>query len=171
VRPDPQPAVPFNAPAVPLDAPATLDAPELLRSVRRLEQRLSDVIDGALQELSLTTSLYLVLEALDREPRIHTSQIARALGITRQSVRAHVVKLQRLQRMDLIELLPLDLGVRGLMLTDRGARRLMVARDEVRDVLTPLSVHLSTTDLGSLTDTADRAVRALRPRVDHWWLG
>jgi DNA-binding MarR family transcriptional regulator len=97
------------------------DAATLLRSVRRLEQRLSDSIDGALEELGLTTALYLSLEALDREPRVHGSQLARNLGITRQSVHAVVA---RLRRMDLVELLPVDLGVRGLLLTDLGRRRL-----------------------------------------------
>jgi MarR family len=93
-----------------LDQP--FDAAALLRSVRRLEQRLSDSINGGLEDLGLTTSLYLSLDALDREPRVHASQLARNLGITRQSVHALVVKLRR---MDLVDLLPLDLGVRGLV--------------------------------------------------------
>ena len=76
VHPEPHPQPPRS----------TFDAPALIRSVRRLEQRLSDVVDGTLEELGLTTSLYLALEALDLEPRVHASQLGRTLGITRQSV-------------------------------------------------------------------------------------
>lgn len=152
--PDPQPAPMF-------------DPPKLLRSVRRLEQRLSDVIDGALEELGLTTSLYLALEALDREPRVHASQLGRTLGITRQSVHALVV---RLRRMDLVEQLPLDFGVRGLELTDVGHRRLALAREEVHHVMAPVDEDLSSADLVGLSHVADQAVHALRPRVERWWL-
>jgi DNA-binding MarR family transcriptional regulator len=143
------------------------DAATLLRSVRRLEQRLSDSIDGALEEIGLTTSLYLSLEALDREPRIHASQLARNLGITRQSVHALVVELRR---MDLLDLLPLDLGVRGLLLTDLGRRRLDVARDAVQDVIAPLHDDLSPRELDGLTRLAGQCVHALRPRPLRWWL-
>ncbi len=143
------------------------DAAILLRSVRRLEQRLSDAIDGALEELGLTTSLYLSLDALDREPRVHASQVARNLGITRQSIHAVVAKLRR---MDLVELLPVDLGVRGLLLTDLGRRRLEVARDAVRGAIGPLPHDLPPHDLAHLTHLADRCVHALRPRPLRWWL-
>jgi DNA-binding MarR family transcriptional regulator len=143
------------------------DAAILLRSIRRLEQRLSDSIDGGLEELGLTTSLYLSLDALDREPRVHASQLARNLGITRQPVHALVVKLRR---MDLVELLPLDLGVRGLFLTDLGRRRLHVARDAVQDVLAPLHDDLSPRELAGLARLAGHCVHALRPRLLRWWL-
>jgi DNA-binding MarR family transcriptional regulator len=143
------------------------EAATLLGSVRRLEQRLSDSIDGGLEELGLTTSLYLCLEALDREPRVHASQLARNLGITRQSVHALVVKLRR---MDLVDLLPVDLGVRGLLLTELGRRRLAVARDAVQDVIGPLHDDLSPRELDRLAHLADRSVHALRPRPSRWWL-
>lgn len=144
-----------------------MDPVPLLRSVRRLEQRLSDSIDGALEEIGLSTSLYLSLEALDREPRVHASQLARNQGITRQSVHALVAKLRR---MDLVELLPVDLGVRGLLLTDLGRRRLEVARDAVQAVVEPLHPELPTRELHDLARLADRCVHALRPRPSRWWL-
>lgn len=143
------------------------DAATLLRSVRRLEQRLSDSIDGGLEELGLSTSLYLCLEALDREPRVHASQLARNLWITRQSIHAVVAKLRK---MDLVDLLPVDLGVRGLLLTDLGRRRLHLARDAVRDVIGPLHRDLSTRELDDLANLAERCVHALRPRQFRWWL-
>ena len=143
------------------------DAATLLRSVRRLEQRLSDSIDGALEEMGLTTSLYLSLEALDREPRVHASQLARNLGITRQSIHAVVAKLGA---MDLVDLLPVDLGVRGLLLTDLGRRRLDLARGAVQDVLASLHRDLSPHELDGLARLAERCVHALRPRPMRWWL-
>jgi DNA-binding MarR family transcriptional regulator len=143
------------------------DAATLLRSVRRLEQRLSDSIDGGLEEMGLTSSLYLSLEELDREPRVHASQLARNLGITRQSVHAVVVKLRR---MDLVELLPVDLGVRGLLLTDLGQRRLALARNAVHDVIAPVHAGVSPRELDGLAADAERCVHALRPRPMRWWL-
>jgi DNA-binding MarR family transcriptional regulator len=98
----------------PSPAPAA-DTIALLETARRLERRLSDAVDGALEDLALTSSLYLVLEALDVEPRIHASQVARALHITRQSTHTLIIKLRYA---DMVKLLPLDLGVRGLILTD-----------------------------------------------------
>jgi DNA-binding MarR family transcriptional regulator len=145
----------------------SFDTAALLGSVRRLEQRLSDSIDGGLEDLGLTMSLYLSLDALDREPRVHASQLARNLGITRQSVHALVAKLRR---MDLVDLLPLDLGVRGLLLTDLGRRRLNAARDAVQDVVAPLHDDLSPRELDGLIRLAERCVHALRPRPLRWWL-
>lgn len=144
-----------------------LDPVPLLLSIRRLEQRLSDSIDGGLEELGLSTSLYVCLETLAREPRIHASQLARNLGITRQSVHAHVSKLRR---MDLVELLPVDLGVRGLLLTDLGRRRLEVAHDAVQHVVEPLDRDLSPPELHDLARLADGCLHALRPRPTRWWL-
>ena len=47
----------------------------LLESARRLDRRMSDTVDGAVEDLALTSSLYLVLEALDAEPLVHASQL------------------------------------------------------------------------------------------------
>jgi hypothetical protein len=72
--------------------------------------------------------------------------------------------------MDLVELLPMDLGVRGLLLTDLGLRRLAVARHAVHDVITPLLRDLSPRELDGLADVAERCVHTLRPRSMRWWL-
>ena len=140
----------------------------LLETTRRLERRLTDAVDGALEDLALTSSLYLVLEALDAEPRIHASQVARALRITRQSAHALIIKLRYA---DMVDLLPLDLGVRGLILTDVGARRLAAARDAIEHVLSPIDVELETDDLARMLDLMNGAAHAPRHRPLPWWFG
>jgi DNA-binding MarR family transcriptional regulator len=140
----------------------------LLETTRRLERRLSDSVDGALEDLALTSSQYLVLEALDAEPRIHASQVARALRITRRSAHALIVKLRYA---DMVELLPLDLGVRGLMLTDVGSRRLIAAREAIEHELSPIDAELEADDLVRMLDLMDAAAHALRPRPPPWWFG
>jgi DNA-binding MarR family transcriptional regulator len=144
------------------------DTIALLETARRLERRLSDAVDGALEDLALTSSLYLVLEALDAEPRIHASQVARALRITRQSTHALIV---RLRYADMVKLLPLDLGVRGLMLTDVGQRRLIAARDAIEHVLSPIEAELEVDDLVRLLELMNGVAHALRPRPRPWWFG
>ena len=140
----------------------------LLEAVRRLDRRLSGTVDGELEELALTTSLYLTLEALDAEPQIHASQLARTLRITRQSTHALLTKLRY---GDLIQLLPPDLGVRGLVLTDVGRRRLVAARDAVAHVLAPLEDEVAPGDLTRLIELMDRTSQTLRPRPPPWWFG
>jgi hypothetical protein len=72
--------------------------------------------------------------------------------------------------MDLVELQPVDLRVRGLLLTDLGRRRLDMARNAVHDVLAPLLRDLSARELDGLADVAERCLHALRPRPMRWWL-
>jgi DNA-binding MarR family transcriptional regulator len=144
------------------------DTIALLETARRLERRLSDAVDGALEDLALTSSLYLVLEALDAEPRIHASQVARALRITRQSTHA---LLTRLRYADMVKLLPLDLGVRGLILTDVGERRLIAAREAIEHVLSPIETELEADDLLRLLKLMNDAAHTLRPRPRPWWFG
>jgi DNA-binding MarR family transcriptional regulator len=151
----------------PSPAPSA-NASALLETTRRLERRLSAAVDGALEDLALTSSLYLVLEALEAEPRIHASQVARALRITRQSAHALITKLRYA---DMVELLPLDLGVRGLILTDVGARRLLAARDAIEHELAPIDAELETDDLVRMLDLMNGAAHALRPRPPPWWFG
>ena len=148
-------------------APST-NTTALLETARRLERRLSDAVDGALEDLALTSSLYLVLEALDAEPRIHASQVARALRITRQSTHALII---RLRYADMVELLPLDLGVRGLILTEVGTRRLVAARDAIAHVLSPIDTELDADELVRMLDLMTGAADALRPRPPPWWFG
>ena len=140
----------------------------LLETTRRRERRLSAAVDGALEDLALTSSRYLVLEALEAEPRIHASQVGRALRITRQSAHALITKLRY---PDMVELLPLDLGVRGLILTDVGARRLLAARDAIEHELAPIDAELETDDLVRMLDLMNGAAHALRPRPPPWWFG
>jgi DNA-binding MarR family transcriptional regulator len=140
----------------------------LLETTRRLERRLTDAVDGALEDLALTSSLYLVLEALDAEPRIHASQVARALRITRQSTHALITKLRYA---DMVELLPLDLGVRGLILTDVGARRLVAARDAIEHELSPIDAELEADSLVRMLDLMNGAAHSHRPRPPPWWFG
>ena len=144
------------------------DAIAVLEAARRLDRRLSDAVDGALEDLALTSSLYLALEALDSESRIHGSQLARNLRITRQSTHALLTKLRYA---DLIELLPLDLGVRGLVLTSTGRRRLTMAREALADVLSPLKQELPPDDLTRLLELMEGVAHALRPRPRPWWFG
>jgi DNA-binding MarR family transcriptional regulator len=148
--------------------PPSANTIALLATTRRLERRLTDAVDGALEDLALTSSLYLVLEALSAEPRIHASQVARTLRITRQSAHALIIKLRYA---DMVELLPLDLGVRGLMLTDVGARRLTAARDAIDHMLSPIDAELEADDLVRMLDLMNGAAHTLRPRPPPWWFG
>jgi DNA-binding MarR family transcriptional regulator len=139
----------------------------LVDAVRRLDRRVGWSVDGALEELGLTTSTYLVLEALESEPRVHAGQLARNMRITRQSMHELVRKLRLA---GLILLLPKDLGVRGLELTREGRTRLRLARNAVGSELRPLGEALTPQETGKLLDLLSRCEHAVRPRPAPWWL-
>ena len=77
---------------------------------------------------------------------------------------------RQLVRSGLVELLPKDLGVRGLAVSDLGLRRLTLATDAVGAVLVPLEDALAPGEGMHLADLADRLTSALRPRPRPWWL-
>ena len=77
---------------------------------------------------------------------------------------------RQLVRSDLVELLPKDLGVRGLAVSDLGRRRLALANDAVGAVLEPFEDALSPREGARLADLADRLTTTVRPRLRPWWL-
>jgi len=99
--------------------------------------------------------------------REHIAEYARAMRTSRQAADRLA---RQLVRSDLVELLPKDLGVRGLAVSDLGRRRLALANDAVGAVLEPFEDALSPREGARLADLADRLTTALRPRLRPWWL-
>jgi DNA-binding MarR family transcriptional regulator len=125
-------------------------------------------MDGELEELGLTSAQFFFLETVAGAPREHIAEIARVMRTSRQAADRLA---RQLVRSDLIELMPLDLGVRGLDVTDTGHQRIRLARDAVSSVLAPIDDVVNEAERRALARYADRAAHALRPRPRPWWFG
>ena len=147
-------------------AAATAETIAAIEQVRRLARRANAAMDGELEELGLTSAQFFFLEAVAAAPREHIAEIARE---TRTSRQAADRLARQLVRGDLIELMPLDLGVRGLNLTDVGHRRIRLAREAVASILAPIDDVLDERERTALARSAERAAVALGPRPRPWW--
>jgi DNA-binding MarR family transcriptional regulator len=149
----------------PAATPETIAA---IDHVRRLARRASAAMDGELEDLGLTSAQFFFLETVAGAPREHIAEIAR---VTRTSRQGADRLARQLLRSDLIELMPLDLGVRGLIVTDTGHRRIRLAREAVASALAPIDDVLDEGDRTALASAAERAAVALRARPRAWWFG
>jgi DNA-binding MarR family transcriptional regulator len=147
---------------------ATAETIAAIDHVRRLARRASAAMDGELEELGLTSAQVFFLETVAGAPREHIAEIART---TRTSRQAADRLARQLVRSDLIRLMPVDLGVRGLVVTDTGHRRIRLAREAVASALAPIDDVLDEGERTALARSAERAAIALRPRPLPWWFG
>jgi DNA-binding MarR family transcriptional regulator len=79
-------------------------------------------------EFALTYAQYEILQILEEEPNLHSSELARRLCMTRQAANRLV---ERLRRVDLIDIAPREGRLRVIWLTDLGSRRLATARRSI----------------------------------------
>ncbi len=103
-----------------------------------------------------------MLDLLSLDRNAHAAALARNLGISRQSAGALI---GRLRRSGLVELLPLDLGVRIPAITEEGRRR----RGLANEALWPLLRRIEAIDLDErawFVDTVERLVRTLAREDD-----
>ncbi len=112
--------------AVPPSGREVIAAARLFHRV--LRARLNRCFD---QEFALTYAQYEILQILEEEPNLHASELARRLRMTRQAATGLI---ERLRRVDLIDIAPRDGGLRVIWLTDVGTRRLATARESVVSV-------------------------------------
>jgi DNA-binding MarR family transcriptional regulator len=97
---------------------------EIAAAVRRVYHLLMFRLDSAVSGAFISFAQYEVLALLERDPNIHAAAIARSLRVTRQTTHGLV---RQLLRAHLVELLPVDGGVRGIELTREGRDRLEFA--------------------------------------------
>jgi DNA-binding MarR family transcriptional regulator len=143
--------------------PATIEA---VAAVRLLARRADASIDGALEEMGLTAAQFFFLRAVDRAPREHIAEHARSMRTSRQAADRLA---RRLVRSGLIDLMPKDLGVRGLVLSDVGRRRLRLAVDAVAAVLAGVDDAVDQEGRTRLAALAEQASSGVRPRPRPWW--
>jgi DNA-binding MarR family transcriptional regulator len=98
---------------------------EIAAVVRRVYHLLMFRLDSAVSGAFISFAQYEVLPLLERDPNIHAAAIARSLRVTRQTTHGLV---RQLLRAPLVELLPVDGGVRGIELTREGEDRLEFAQ-------------------------------------------
>ena len=129
---------------------------------RILRTRLNQCFD---REFALTYAQYEILHILEEEPNLHASEIARSLRMTRQAANGLV---ERLRRLDLIDIAPRDGGLRVIWLTDVGTRRLATARESVVSVERDMEKLPAETRL-ALVEALGAGRLALIPPPRPWW--
>jgi DNA-binding MarR family transcriptional regulator len=108
---------------------------------------------------------FAILQILEEEPNLHASEIARRLRMTRQAANGLV---ERLRRLDLIDIAPRDGGLRVIWLTDVGTRRLATARESVVSVERDMEKLPAETRL-ALVEALGAGRLALIPPPRPWW--
>ena len=152
--------------AIGTPARADPDTIETIELVRRLARRATAGLDGSLEELGLTSAGFFLLRAIAGAPREHVAALARS-SITSRQAADRVAR--QLIRTDLVRVEPVDLGVRGLVVTQAGERRLELAMNAVASVLAPIEHALDPAERRALASAAERAAIALHPRPRPWW--
>ncbi|WP_291794414.1 MarR family transcriptional regulator [Brevibacterium sp.] len=122
-------------------------------------------MDEALRPLELTTPQYSCLEALNSRPGASTSEIARAVFVTRQTMNT---LLRGLQERGLVERIPHSSGGRALplRLTEEGTRLLARASAEARAVERTMTNALRPAQREALEAALRACTEALSRRAD-----
>lgn len=145
------------------DAPGAIDVPveeHLCTRIRRAEQALMAHHEAVLRGYGLTMTQYTVLLALSREDGMSGAQLARACGVTQQSM---ATVLTTLQGKDLIRRDPSPVHAKVLIarLTPTGTDLLDRAYGEVNVLERQLAAAFSPAEHAALVDLLDRATSTL----------
>jgi DNA-binding MarR family transcriptional regulator len=132
----------------------------LCTRIRRAEQALMAHHEAVLREYGLTMTQYTVLLALSREDGMSGAQLARACGVTQQSM---ATVLTTLQGKDLIRREPSPVHAKVLIarLTAAGTEQLDRAYQEVNILERQLSDTFTSAEHAALCDLLDRATATL----------
>jgi DNA-binding MarR family transcriptional regulator len=142
-----------------------LDAPlAVIDASRRLAITLQPRLDASLAELGISYAQFELLERIEHDADAHAAELARALGCSRQAVSTLLAKLIR---SDLVDLAPLDLGVRVPVITDVGRRRAGQASTALRRTMQQIG-SAPAEDLVAFVRTATSIRTAIR-RGDPGW--
>ena len=106
-----------------------------------------------------------MIELLTRDRNAHAAALARRLGVSRQIASRLLAKLDRA---GLIELLPLDGGVRVPIVTRDGRRRIQLAVDAIAPVRGQL-LSVSPERRAQFVEIVDDLDAALTPPRRPWW--
>lgn len=132
----------------------------LCTRIRRAEQALMAHHEAVLRGYGLTMTQYTVLLALSREDGMSGAQLARAVGVTQQSM---ATVLTTLQGKNLIHREPSPVHAKVLIsrLTAAGTALLDHAYQEVNVLERQLSDSFSAAEHAALCDLLDRATATL----------
>ena len=131
----------------------------LFRETHELEGQLQDLSERSARPLGLTAARAQALEELLEQPRI-VAQLARRLGLARQSVQRTVDAMYREQLVH-FEPNPDHRSARLVRLTSSAQRALSALHDSQDSMSEGLATDLSEQELG----TATRLLRWLRQRM------
>jgi len=134
------------------------DAAEVVDATRRLAGALERRLDASLEGLAITYAQLELLERIAGDRDAHAAELARKLGCSRQAISS---LLARLSLGDLVELSPLDHGVRVPSITDQGRRRAHHGSSALRRTFERIEVLPVEERLGFV-----RAAAALREIVE-----
>jgi DNA-binding MarR family transcriptional regulator len=115
---------------------------------RLAHQRFRAALDGALHELGLSAQEYVILSVFETRPQLSTSELARLTQVTRQTMHAAVLRLEKAGRLERASKNPRVVTVRP---TRRGRETLEAATERVRAI--------ERTALAGLSREDERAVR------------
>jgi DNA-binding MarR family transcriptional regulator len=133
---------------------------------RRLGRNLDVRLDQALDGCGISGAQLELLDLLMRDRNAHAAALARALGIRRQSASGLIT---RLRAVGLVEVLPIDHGVRVPVITQDGRRRRERAHEAMAPILRTLEAALDLDDRAWFVDTAAQLDSVLRTVDDASW--
>ena len=110
---------------------------------RLAHQRFRATLEDALQDLGLSAQEYVILSVFENRPELSTSELARITQVTRQTMHAAVLGLEKA---GLIERRPKNQRVVLVRPTKRGRKALAAATDRVRAVEQDALAGLSRTE-------------------------
>lgn len=104
---------------------------------------------------------------LEERTNLHASQMARALGTSRQAVHA---LLEKLEGADLVDVLPQQGEARPVALTDLGRRRIRTIWGVLDSTVHAALRQIPAAERHDLLDALNACERALAPLRPPWWL-
>lgn len=132
----------------------------LCNRIRATEQALMAHHESVLRQHGLTMTQYLVLLTLSRIESQSASQLARACGVTPQTM-ASVLKVLENKQLVRRETSPVHAKVQLVMPTDQGATLLRHAYAEVRVLEQEFGAEFSAAERETLSTLLDRAAAVL----------
>jgi DNA-binding MarR family transcriptional regulator len=123
-------------------------------------------LDQALDGCGISSAQLELLDLLMRDRNAHAAALARSLGIRRQSASGLIM---RLRAAGLVEVLPIDFGVRVPVITEDGRRRRERAHEAMAPILRMLEAALDLDDRAWFVDTAAQLEGVLSTAGDPSW--
>lgn len=141
---------------------------ELMTAGRRFSHRLEVLMDQRLEHLGISFAQYRALETVAAYPDLHTSELARALRISRQAAGKTIEKLDGGALIHEVR----EAGRLYVTASELGGKRLDQCRRTTLDMTRPLEEALTDGERHRVVVLLERAGGALRPPSTRreWWL-